>query len=85
MPAVSAKPSPFGDTIGGVTVNAESNGAGPVGGKGGGEGTGAVAPIAPVPVFEFTYRSNPAPPDAPYEAGSANGYPTWESLVSWSR
>src|SRR5207248_2713278 len=31
------------------------------------------------------YQSNPAPPDAPYEPSSANGYPTWESLVGWSR
>jgi Tol biopolymer transport system component len=44
-----------------------------------------LAPIAPVPVFQNGYRANGAPSDVPYEAGSGNGYPTWESLVSWSR
>jgi Tol biopolymer transport system component len=44
-----------------------------------------VAPIAPVPVFENGYRANGAPPDVPYEAGSGNGYPTWESLVAWTQ
>jgi TolB protein len=42
-----------------------------------------LAPIAPIPVYKFGYQSNPAPSDAPYEAGSGNAYPTWESLLSW--
>ncbi len=47
--------------------------------------TQVVAPIAPVPEFEYGYRSNLAPPDAPYETGRRNGYPPWESLVGWTR
>ncbi|HEY3669686.1 MAG TPA: hypothetical protein VGN51_02035 [Acidimicrobiia bacterium] len=46
--------------------------------------TNVLGPIAPVPQFQYGYRSNLAPPDAPYEAGSNNGYPTWESLVTWT-
>jgi TolB protein len=45
--------------------------------------TNVLGPIAPVPKFQFGYQSNVAPPDAPYEAGSNNGYPPWESLLTW--
>ncbi len=42
-------------------------------------------PIAPIPTYVAGTgcRSNPAPPDAPYEAGAGNGLPSWESLVTW--
>jgi Tol biopolymer transport system component len=49
--------------------------------------TRLVAPIVPVAVMDtnYGYQTNLAPPDAVYEPTAANGFPTWESLVSWSR
>ena len=46
--------------------------------------TRLVAPVEPVPQFASYGQTNVAPPDAPYEAGSANSFPTWESLITWS-
>jgi Tol biopolymer transport system component len=49
---------------------------------GSGRATRVLAPMAPVPKDEYGYQGNLAPPDAPYEAGSSNGFPTWESLLA---
>jgi hypothetical protein len=46
--------------------------------------TRIVAPIEPVSSTASYGQANPAPPDAPYEPGPTNNFPTWESLVSWT-
>ena len=35
------------------------------------------------PIALKDYQGNVPPPDAVYEPTSRNGFPTWESLVTW--